>query len=307
MTVDTALVVESYNHREGSALDRLRLALAAARRIASEREGVEVLVADSSGDPELPVLLEREFPELRRVDATGLDYDEAKMKAAREARATYVVYLDGDCVPEPGWLDAHVQALAGGAAATGGFTRYDGGFLGAVFSVLDFGFLLPAADRVLGCYAFNNTGFRRDIILDVPLPDGPMRCRCFAHAQKLLRRGTPVRMVPTARVRHERQPFLRERIRQGSDAVAACWVDPELREVRWLRLGPLAAPLFYTRSVVYDWRRLLRGRRDLELTAAQTALALPLFPLLRLVDLVGTMRALLPRGERRAHSQLAAG
>src|SRR5207253_1661749 len=79
-------------------------------------------------------------------------------------------------------------------------------------------------------------------ILDVPLPDGPMRCRCFAHAQKLLRRGTPVRMVPTARVRHERQPFLRERIRQGSDVVAACWVDPELRQVRWLRLGPLAAP-----------------------------------------------------------------
>ncbi|MFY9578051.1 MAG: hypothetical protein WAQ33_01890 [Gaiellaceae bacterium] len=307
MTFETALIVESYNHAQGSALDRLRLALVAASRIAAACAGVEVLIADSSGDPELPALLGREFPEMRRVDATGLDYDEAKMKAAREARATYVVYLDGDCIPESGWLDAHLGALKGGAAATGGFTRYDRGFLGTVFSVLDFGFLLPAGERVLGCYAFNNTGFRRDVLLEVPLPDGPMRCRCFAHAQKLLRRGTPVRMVPSARVRHERQPFMRERLRQGYDVVAACWVDPDLRECRWLRLGLLAGPLFYARSVVFDWRRLVQGRRDLELGAAQVALALPLFPFLRLADLVGTMRALVPRRDRRARSQLAVG
>jgi hypothetical protein len=305
MTCETTLVVESYTHGEGSATDRLRLALVAACRMGAGRGDVEVLVADSSGDPELPGLLDREFPEIRRIDATGLDYDSAKMKAAREGHGRYVLFLDGDCIPEPGWLDAHVEALERGAAATGGLTCYDGGYLGALHTVLDFGFLLPVGDRVLGCYAFNNSGFRRDFLVDTPLPDGPMRCHCFAHAQLLLRRGTPVRMVPSARVRHERQPFVRERFRQGYDSVAACWVDPELQERRWLRLGAVAAPLFYARSVVYDWRRLVQGRRDLGLSAAQVAVALPLFPLFRLVDLLGMTRALLPDGDRWARSHYA--
>ncbi len=153
----------------------------------------------------------------------GLDYDGAKQKAAASARGVYVLFLDGDCLPAPGWLDHHLSPLRRGEAqATGGFTRYDGGYMAAVATVLDFGFLLPRGRRVLGCYASNNCGFKRDLLADVPIPAGPMRCRCFAHAQTLLRHGTPVTMVPEAAVRHEVQPFFRERYRQGYDAVAAC-------------------------------------------------------------------------------------
>ncbi|HEX4779031.1 MAG TPA: beta-propeller fold lactonase family protein, partial [Acidimicrobiia bacterium] len=45
--------------------------------------------ADTSADPALAALLRERFPETRRVDAAGLGYDEAKMKAAREARGDY--------------------------------------------------------------------------------------------------------------------------------------------------------------------------------------------------------------------------
>jgi glycosyltransferase involved in cell wall biosynthesis len=93
-----SVVVESYNHAEGSELERFTESLDAATKIVQAHEG-EVLVADSSGDPELVELLERRFPAARRVATKGLGYDRAKMRAAEEARSPFVVFLDGDCIP----------------------------------------------------------------------------------------------------------------------------------------------------------------------------------------------------------------
>jgi hypothetical protein len=293
--VEVSVVVETYTHGEGSGLDRVEQALRAATAMVDEHGAGEVLVADSSADPALAELLGREFPHVRRVVAAGLGYDEAKLHAAEQARGTYVLYLDGDCIPSEGWLEHHLSALRSGRAATGGFTRYDGGFLGAIGSVLDFGFLLPVESRVLDCYAFNNSGFRREVMLAVPPPEGAMRCRCYPHAQRLRRRGSPVWMVPQARVRHERQPLFRERYRQGFDMVAARWVDPELPGAGLLKLGPLAAPVFYG-HVVRDWQRLVSSRRDLELAWWQVVPAAVLAALSRLIDLAGIVRALGPGG-----------
>jgi glycosyltransferase involved in cell wall biosynthesis len=293
--LEVSVVVESYTHGEGSGLERVGHALRAATAMIDEHGVGEVLVADSSADPALAELLEREFPRVRRVDAARLGYDEAKLLAAEQARGTYVLYLDGDCIPSEGWLEHHLAALRSGRAATGGFTRYDGDFFGAIGSVLDFGFLLPVEERVLDCYAFNNSGFRRDVMLGAPPPEGPMRCRCYAHAQRLQRRGLPVWMVPEARVRHERQPFFRERYRQGFDMVAARWIDPALTGARLLKVGPLAAPIFYG-HVIRDWQRLVRSRRDLQLAWWQLVPAAVLAALSRLVDLAGMVRALVPGG-----------
>ena len=294
---DVTVVIESYNHAEGSSgLDRLRIALDAATHMLEEHGNGALLVTDAAGDGDVPRLLEREFPRARVVDAVGLGYDEAKLEAARQAESDLVVYLDGDCIPSPGWLQEHVAALEAGHHATAGFTRYDGGWRGAVESVLDFGFMLPPGDRVIGCYGSNNVGFRRQTLLDVPQPPGKMRCRCYAHAQDLLRRGMPVWMVPKARTSHERQPMVEERYRQGFDMVASCWVDPALREARLLRVGVLAAPLFYGRAVLLDWRRILTAHRHLGLARWQAVASLPVFPLLRLIDLAGIVRALSPGG-----------
>jgi len=138
----------------------------------------------------------------------------------------------------------------------------------------------------------------RQAIFDVPVPDGAMRCRCFAHAQAFRKAGRPVRMVPEARVDHELPPFFSERYRQGYDTVVAALVNRDLKEAAWLRLGVLAAPLFYARTVRFDWRRLVQGRRDLDLSWWQVALGLPLLPLCRLVDLLGILSALLGKRER---------
>ena len=295
---DVTVVVESYNHAEGSSgLDRLRIALQAATRMLEAHGNGALFVTDAGGDGDVAELLEREFPKARIVDAHGFGYDEAKLEAAAQAESDFVLYLDGDCIPEPGWLEAHVAAFEAGHHATTGFTRYDGGWRGAVESVLDFGFMLPPTDRVISCYSSNNAGFRRETLLEVPQPPGAMRCRCYAHAQELMRRGKPVRMVPGAITRHERQPLVAERYRQGFDAIAACWVNPALPEARLLRLGVFAAPFFYARSVLWDWHRILVSAGDLGLAKWQAVASLPLFPLLRLIDLAGMVRALAPGGK----------
>jgi glycosyltransferase involved in cell wall biosynthesis len=295
---EISVVVESYNHAEGSALERFALSLeAATERVARHRDG-EVLVADSSGDADLLELLERRFPDVRRIDTRGLGYDRAKMRTATEARGRFLVFLDGDCVPDPDWLERHVSALRDGAHASSGLTLYDGGFLAALEGVMDFGFLLPEVPRALPCYASNNTAFRREVLLETPAPDGPMRCNCYAHAQLLVERGTPVHMTPGARVTHERQAFFAERFRRGFDLVAACWANPGLPETRLLRLGVVATPFFYLREVANDLNRLRTGRRELGIRIWQLPFAAALLPVMRLADVPGIVRALAPGGRK---------
>lgn len=296
-SMEVSLIVEGFTFAEVGGIERFRQSLSAAVGMQQARAGSEVLLIDTTGNSELRELL-RQFPSVTRVEAIGMKYDDAKMRAAGQAHGEYVLYLDGDCLPDPGWLEAHLSVLSSGRAqATGGFTRYDGGFLGAVHSILDFGFLLPRKSRHLGCYASNNAGFRRSLLHACPVPQDGLRCNCYAHAQFLQRAGNPVLMVPEAAVRHAPQPFFIERFRQGFDAVAACGVNPALAETRLLRLGIAAAPFFYAINVWRDWKRLLSGYRDLDLAAWQVPFAAPLFPIFRVVDFAGMLRALSARRE----------
>jgi hypothetical protein len=290
--IEITIIVEGFTYAEVGGFARFRLSLDSAVRMQQETPGREILLLDTSGLPELAELL-NEYPSVTRVEAIGEGYDEAKIHAASLAQGEYLLYLDGDCIPAPRWLDYHMGPLRSGEArATGGFTRYDGGFLASVSTIMDFGFLIPRKRRPLACYAFNNSGFLRSVMIGCPAPIGKLRCNCYAHAQSLIRSGAPVLMVPDARVLHAVQPFFVERFRQGYDAVGACWVNPTLPERRLLALGPLAAPLFFANCVRLDWRRVLGGYRDLEIPTFAVPFAMLLFPLFRLVDFAGMVWAL---------------
>lgn len=293
-----SIVVESYNHSEGTELELLKMTLKAATNLISKYGKGEVLLTDTGGSTLVSELLATHFPQVTRVDAFGLSYDEAKALAAAQASGEYVLYIDGDCLPAENWLEAHLSVLEMDQIdATGGFTRYEKGFLASILTIMDFGFLFPREKRVLQCYASNNSGFRRDVLVKVPAPEGAMRCRCYAHAQLLLKNNYPVMMVPDAINVHALPSFWDERLRRGRDLVAACWINPELLETKWLSLSIFAAPLFYASNVWLDWRRMLQGYRDLDLNLVQMVLSLPLFPVLRLVDLVGIISALVRKDQ----------
>ena len=290
--IDYAIIIESYNLKEGTSHDRFREILQAATDMTKQDGNGEVLIADSYGSPALAELLQKDFPNIRHVIAEGDTYDEAKAKAAEAARGKFVLFLDGDCIPEPGWQHHLLQGLRSGEVGCGGYTRYEGKFLAALMSIMDFGFFYPKKSRPLKCYASNNSGFRKTLLQECPVPEGDLRCRCYFHAQQLWRRGTPVKFVPEAQVLHELPPVVRERTRQGYDMVASAWADSELPQARWTKWGWLSAPLFYGMSVWLDTKRMFSGYRDLGLSPVGLVGSLPLFPLFRLLDLGGIMRAL---------------
>jgi glycosyltransferase involved in cell wall biosynthesis len=299
--MNTSIIIETFNYLEGSSLQELRAAILAASAYCRPGNETEILLVDASGDPKIKQMIHGEFPLVRCLDAVGLGYDQAKMLAAKEARGQIVAYLDGDCVPLNGWLEKLTEPIASGSAvASAGFSRYRGGFFSSILSIMDFGFLLPRSVRKLGCYAFHNVAFLRDTLLHSPLPDGPLRCACYPHAQKLLRARTPVVMAPDAVVFHGLPPTLRERMRQGYDAVAVCWVDTDLKAARKLRMGILAALLFYAVAIKFDWKRARSSYKEFEFRRWQMFLALPIFPALRLIDLVGMSGALVlgPKSRR---------
>src|SRR5207237_50975 len=124
--------------------------------------------------------LKEEFPDVRIIPALGLGYDGAKRKAAAEASGRFVLFLVGDCIPQPGWHHHLLEVLRSGrAVACGGFTRYEGGLLASIASVMDFGFLYPRVSRSLECYAFNNCGFTRESLSQVPIQQLAIRCSCY--------------------------------------------------------------------------------------------------------------------------------
>jgi Glycosyl transferase family 2 len=289
---DISIVVETINYQEGSGIALLRRAIDAALTLGSSAEKNEVLLVDVVGDLAVNNLVADSFPRVRRIDALGMGYDAAKSKAVEQAKGDYVVFLDGDCLPEPGWLERLVGPLRNGACSAGGFSRYHGGFVASVLSIMDFGFLLPRAPRQLGCYASNNVAFQKQAYLDHPIADGPLRCKCYSHARALAHAGRPVLFAPTAVVKHALPPTIRERLRQGYDAVAVCWMDPTLKEAKWTRFGIAAAPKFYWRIVTLDWKRVFAGYQDVELSRWQAFFSLPFFPILRLIDLIGILFAL---------------
>ncbi|MGH2955389.1 MAG: glycosyltransferase family 2 protein [Solirubrobacterales bacterium] len=289
---EVAIIVESYNETEHSTPERLAESLGAATRESKRHGSARVLLADSAGSEPVARLVRERFPQIERVATGDCGYDIAKVRTAEAAGTPIVAYLDGDCIPAPGWLTELTRPIVEGqAVVTTGMTRYEGGFLPRVATVLDFGFLLPARARPVGCYASNNAAFLTESLLEVR-PEGELRCNCFAHSQVLARRGTPPQLVPTARVIHEFPPIRPERLRRGYELVAAAQQDPELREARWLRFGLLSTPLFLLYNLQLDVRRLVSGGADSGLGGAQRLAALPVIVALRLIDLRGIVAAL---------------
>ena len=287
------VVVETFNHVENEQpIELLRRSLHSAVAALSEVPAGEVVLADVTGGAAEIIALLDEFPSVRRVDVFGARYDEAKSTACRYVTTPFVAHLDGDCQAQPGWLQAHLSVLAGGASLTAGQTRFHGGFVARVMCTMTFGFQLGRSGDVLDCYAGNNVAHRRELLDIVPVPPGPMRSRAYAHTTLLRRAGHGPVLIPEAVVLHVAPAVIADRLFRGHDHIAACWTAPDLRESRFLRWGPFAGPAFYLWLVRLDLGRLARFWRQAGFRSWQVPLAAATASALRLLDLVGMVRAL---------------
>lgn len=108
-----AVVIPHYND-----LDRLTRCLSALME--QDLSETEVIVADNASPVDLTPLNTR-FPGIRLVTQPEKGAAAARNKGVAEARADWIFFLDADCVPQPGWLDAARRIAKGdGQAITGG-------------------------------------------------------------------------------------------------------------------------------------------------------------------------------------------
>jgi glycosyltransferase involved in cell wall biosynthesis len=169
----------------------------------------DVLLMDSGDVPE-EVLRQTlsGYPWVRVMHLpAGTGYEELKMAGAHAAAGDVVVFADGDCFYDRGWLEALLSPFSESSVSiVGGETSIDSagpyGFANVIVSSF------PARSSSPGLYTsdryhLNNVAFRRSVLEHIPIPS---RRPCYRmsglHAAALLAGGYTIRRQPAALTRH---------------------------------------------------------------------------------------------------------
>ncbi len=213
---------------------RMLCELAGQTRQLSDRfdERPELILLYEKGDVD-PEAIERavrqafgaEPPLEVRYHATeGSNYYGQKNIGAELATRDYLLFLDSDVVPEPGWLQALLGSIRPGVEVVAGSTYVDpSSFFGRAFALFWF---FPPRSAIGGLHESdnffaNNVVFRRDLFLAYRFPDLPLyRGHCAALGVQLRRNGIRLFVRADARVAHpppNPQHFVHRALSEGYD------------------------------------------------------------------------------------------
>ena len=176
-----------------------------------------VLVDDASGGPEaaaLDALAEGSRLPLRVLHRpTNGGPAAARNDGARVAGAPVVAFVDDDCVPDPGWAAAWIEAFAANPAlgVVQGLTERPAGALGRWTLYREITWETPWFE---GC----NIAYRRDALLEAGGFDEAVRWygEDTSAGWKVVERGAERDFAPQARVVHDlEERGVRWRIRHG--------------------------------------------------------------------------------------------
>jgi len=190
---------------------RLLTALAA-QTIAAE---IEVVIVDAR--PQLGAIEPPDRLRVRILPGDSLFYGEARAKAASDARAEIVAFLEDHCYPDPGWAEALVAAYDGPWASVGyAVDSANPRTLSCRINYLaQYGqWHSPRrgrADTLPG----NNVSYRRVVLVELYSDLEAMLDADFNIHADLRRRGLLLASEPGARVRHENEESLRDSWRAG--------------------------------------------------------------------------------------------
>jgi len=249
--------------------------------------------------------LRRRYPAVKYVTSPVSNYFAAKNAGTSNAAGDIIALLDGDCAPEPDWLEALLAPLGPGVAAVGGRTRYAGSSWAArTFSVPDFAHVLAEEKDAASGFNINNVAFRREVLLAHPFDERITRNGgCYLLFHQLRADKKRVLYEPRAVVAHGIDiggfRFVRKHFDRGYDGITVYRLDDRgvLRGTRiFRRLGAVALVPIIGRRIVVDWLRLLRHRNQIGISV----LALPYFWAvaagIRLIELAGGLTAIVSKG-----------
>ena len=226
----------------------LAAVVGAVRRQATAGVEVEVVVADDGSVDGTVEVARAAGARVLRTDRASGNPGAARNRGARAATGDPLIFLDADCVPAPGWLQAILAAHARGHAVVGGSLdappdlpasarcdHYCGSY--HVHPGRRAGFVpnhSPANLSVRRALFFATPGFTERL----PVADGHEE---LAWQAELLRQGHRIYFEPRAVVRHRNRPglgnLLRRNYRWGYTAVASK-AGSEAARFRWLYRRP---------------------------------------------------------------------
>ena len=196
--IASIVTVIDYKAGGNEAWDDLRLTLKGLAR-QDYREPVEFLLVEPIDSNRVPDDLQRILPGLRIVRAAGRTSYDLKNRGAQAATADFVVFIDADCPPRPGWWRAIIEhhRRHPEAAAISGRTLYRArGLLPRIFALIDRSYVDCGGPGRTRAISNNNGAFRRDILLRFPLQNelGPFGSK--GHAEQIMEAGGELRFEP---------------------------------------------------------------------------------------------------------------
>jgi GT2 family glycosyltransferase len=292
--VTASVVIETWNI--GSDPARLRVQL---RRLALQLAELAVdVVITHAGIPAhvRDELAARIAIPVRWVELPATaGYYEHKNAGFDAATGDVIAFIDGDCAPSAGWLEALLAPFDQNAQVVAGATSY-AGRMAPLANELDFPYFDGAEPRrrfaatsrtpsaTVRNFFANNVAFAREAFATRRYPTiTPMfHGQCQVLALRFVEAGIPIIYAPDARVTHAWPDsvgeWLQVRLLRGADTTQLLphvvgTYAPTAR-ARVARLGPLPAlAVFGMRAVTATWSALRRGPmlRGLALVAGVTA------------------------------------
>jgi glycosyltransferase involved in cell wall biosynthesis len=263
-----------------------------------------IVVLDGEFDAGAAAELERRYRWARFTQAHAANYFAAKNAGAKVAAGELIALLDGDCVPDPDWLERLAGSLTPDVGASAGRTRYAGtSLLARTFSVPDFAHVLDDGARGVSGFNINNVVFRREVFLTHPFDERIARNGgCYFLFHQLRADGIRVAYEPRAVVWHgldiQGLGFVSKHFERGRDSMTVYRLDDRavLRSTRMVRkLGALALFPIYARRLLLDWIRITRHRAQIGIGILALPYYFAVVMMTRSIELAGALTALRPR------------
>ncbi len=257
----SVVITVDYEAESVGSAQRLREVLEALAAQESRAAAEYVLVESVSTCGATPSDALSLLPELRVIHDASDQARELKKRGVQESRTDWVALLDGDCVPEPGWLRACLESRhrCVGAAVVSGRTLYPAsGVLGRVMNVISRSYIDADAPGYSRHLTENNMVSLREVYLE-HAGDGRVAHSSSLLSQAMLRAGHSLGVDPAVVVTHAYDWSAEREIRSslGYGMVRSRQIDHSVPYSWTVRLGPVSIVAYLAGRLFNSYRMCL--------------------------------------------------